>query len=275
MKRILGIALSTGILTASCSVGSLSHMLPGLTPAANARAAHAAAQEAIVAPPGGAAPATRGATLPAGTDRGALAPSTPLTVRVGLNLHNEDQLKALIAARQRISPSQFAAQFGPTSAEVQSVTSYLQSQGFTNVQASAQLISADGTAAQVSKAFNTSLESFQLGGAAVYVNTQPALVPTSLGSVVSAVLRLSNAANMSVPPELTRPHASCFPTAAPTGQCTPAFDAKDVQTYYDAVSAPTGSATTIAVIAEGDVSQTVSDLRYAETKLGLPQVPVT
>ena len=66
------------------------------------------------------------------------------------------------------------------------------------MQTSAQLVSADGTAAQVTKAFNTSLESFQLGGAAVYVNTQPALVPASLGGVVSAVLGLSNAATMSV-----------------------------------------------------------------------------
>ncbi len=70
------------------------------------------------------------------------------------------------------------------------------------MQTSAQLVSADGTAAQVTKAFNTSLESFQLGGAAVYVNTQPALVPSSLGNVVSAVLGLSNAAKMSVHPNL-------------------------------------------------------------------------
>ena len=274
MKRLLAIALTTGFATASCSGGGMiSHLLPGSGPAANAHGR--AAQDVIVAPAGWSATATRGATIAGATDRGALSPATPLTVRVGLNLHNEDQLASLIAARQRISPSQFAAQFGPTPSDVRSVVAYLQGQGFTNVQTSAQRVSADGTAAQVSKAFNTSLESFQLGGAAVYVNTQPALVPSSLGNVVSAVLGLSNAAKMSVRPNLSRPHASCFPAAAPTGQCTPAFDAKDVQTFYDATTAPTGSATTIAVIAEGDVSQTVSDLRIAENKLGLPQVPVT
>jgi pseudomonalisin len=273
MKKLLGIAISTGLLTASCSGGGvMSHLLPG---GGTGAAAHGrTAQEAIVAPAGWSATATRGATIPSATDRGPLAPATPMTVRVGLNLHNADQLASLIAARQRISPAQFAAQFGPTASEVQSVITYLQGQGFSNVQTSAQLVSADGTAAQVSKAFNTSLESFQLGGAAVYANTQPALVPSSLGNVVSAVLGLSNAAKMSVRPNLQRPHASCFPAAAPTGQCTPAFDAKDVQTYYDATTAPTGSATTIAVIAEGDVSGTVTDLRYAENKLGLPQVPV-
>nr|MDQ6925141.1 S53 family peptidase [Candidatus Eremiobacteraeota bacterium] len=231
-------------------------------------------QTAIVAPPGWKATATRGATIASATDRGALAPTTPLTVRVGLNLRNEDALQAAIAARQKMSPGQFAAQYGPAAADVQSVVSYLQSQGFTNVQTSTQLVSADGTAAQVSKAFNTSLESFELGGAALYVNTQPALVPASLGNVVSAVLGLSNAAKMSVRPNATRPKASCFPAAAPTGQCTPAFNAADVQKYYDAGTTPTGSATTVAVIAEGDVSGTVSDLRFAEAKLNLPVVPV-
>ncbi|MEA2719799.1 MAG: pseudomonalisin [Candidatus Eremiobacteraeota bacterium] len=276
MKRLLALALTTGVMTASCSGGGMSHLLPGTAGPGAAASAHGrVAQDVIVAPAGWAATATRGATIPGGTDRGALAPTTPLTVRVGLNLHNEDGLRSLIAARQKISQAQFASQYGPTPTEVQSVVSYLQAQGFTNVHPSTQLVSADGTAAQVSKAFNTSLESFQLGGAAVYVNTQPAFVPASLGGAVSAVLGLSNAAKMTIRPNATRPHASCFPAAAPTGQCTPAFDAKDVQTYYDAGSTPTGSATTVAVMAEGDVSGTVSDLTYAENKLGLPHVPVT
>ena len=273
MKKLLGIAIGTGLLTASCSGGGvMSHLLPG---SGSAAAAHGrAAQEAIVAPAGWSSTATRGATIPSATDRGALSPATPLTVRVALNLHNEDQLKSLIASRQKISQAQFAAQFGPTPSEVQAVVSYLQGQGFSNVQTSAQLVSADGTAAQASKAFNTSLESFQLGGAAVYVNTQPAFVPASLGNTVSAVLGLSNAAKMSVTPKL-RTAASCFPQATPNGQCVPVFSAHDVQSYYDAGGTATGSATTIAVMAEGDVSGTVSDLLYAENKQGLPQVPVT
>ncbi len=273
MKKLLGIAISTGLLTASCSGGGvMSHLLPGGGTGASAHGR--AAQEAIVAPAGWSATATRGATIPGGADRGALSPATPLTVRVALNLHNEDQLKSIIAARQKISAAQFGAQFGPTPSETQAVVAYLQSQGFTNVQTSAQLVSADGTAAQASKAFNTSLESFQLGGAAVYVNTRPAFVPASLGSTVSAVLGLSNAAKMSVTPKL-RTASNCFPQATPNGQCVPSFNAHDVQSFYDAGGTATGSATTVAVIAEGDVSSTVSDLAYAENKQGLPQVPVT
>ncbi len=271
MNKLLGLAaVGTGLLTASCgSGGVMSHLLPPAS--GGATAAHGrAAQDAIVAPAGWSATATRGATIAGATDAGALDPSAPLTVRLGLNLHNADQLAALIAARQRISQGQFAAQFGPTASEVQSVVSYLQAQGFTNVHADTQLVSADGTAAQAAKAFNTSLHAFSLGGAKLYVNTTPALVPSSLGGVVSAVLGLSNAAKMSVTP------VNCLKGAvAPTGQCVPRFEAATVQNYYDAGGTPTGSTTTVAVMAEGDVSQTVSDLAFAEDKQGLPHVPVT
>ncbi len=227
----------------------------------------------VVAPPGWAATATQGATVANGTDTGLLDPATPLTVRLGLNLHNEEQLKSLIAARQRISPAQFAAQFGPTQSDVQSVVSYLQGQGFHNVVAQGQLVSADGTAAQAAKAFDTALESFSLGGANVYVNTKPAFVPAALGGVVSAVLGLNNAAKFTVHPRATAHTVSCLGSALPNGQCAPSFNAADVQRYYDAGSTPTGAQTVVAVMAEGDVSQVISDLRYAESKQGLPQVP--
>ena len=273
MKRLLALALTTGVATASCGGGGMSHLLPG-TRTPNAHAARAA-QDAIVAPAGWAATATRGATIPSATDLGALSPTTPLTVRVAMNLHNESGLDSLIASHQRITPSQFAAQFGPTASEVQSVVSYLRGQGFTNVQASGQLVSADGTAAQAAKAFNTTLESFQLNGAKVYVNTQPAFVPASLGGVVSAVLGLNNASKMTIHPAL-RNNTQCLPSGGtPTGQCIPLFDSAGVQKFYDATSLPIPSNTTMAVMAEGDVSGTVNDLAFARTQQGLPPVQVT
>jgi subtilase family serine protease len=267
MQRVLAIALGAGLL-AACSGNGGQHLLPGTAAGHGART-----QDVVVAPPGWAATATQGATIANGTDKGLLDPATPLTVRLGLNLHNEEQLKSLIAAKQRLSQTQFAAQFGPTQSEIQSVVSYLQGQGFHNVVAQGQLVSADGTAALAAKAFDTTLESFSLSGQNVYVNTKPAFVPAALGGVVSAVLGLNNAAKMTVHPRASAHAVSCLGTAAPTGQCAPSFDAKDVQSYYDVGSTATGAQTTVAVMAEGDVSQVVSDLRYAENKLGLPAVP--
>ena len=276
MKKLLALAVATGIGTASCSGGGvMSHMLPATAGGSSPVATQAVKQAALVAPAGWAATGTRGATLPGATDKGLLAPSTPMTVRVGLNLRNVSGLAAAIAARQKMTPSQFASQFGPAAADVASVASYLRGQGFTNVKTGAQLVSADGTAALVTKAFDTKLESFQLGGAAVYVNLQPAFVPASLGGIVAGVLGLSNAAKMSINPHAGKHDVSCVITATPTGQCLPAFNAVDVQTFYDVGSTPAASSTTVGVIAEGNVSEVTTDLRFAESVQGLPQVPVT
>jgi pseudomonalisin len=278
MLRLAALAAVAGLTFASCSGGHGASLLPSgaAAPQSGARAARDAA---IVAPAGWAATATRGATIPNAADKGPLAASTPLTVRVGLNLHNAAQLASVIAQAHKgaaMSPAQFNAQYGPTADEVQAVVSYLRAQGFTNIRTGTQLVSADGTAAQAAKAFNTTLESFSLGGAAVYANTQPAFVPASLGGIVSAVLGLNNAAKMAVHPNTTRVHASsCLVTATPTGQCLPAFDAAEIRTFYHVGYVPDASGTTIAVMSEGDVSEVVSDLRYAEAKQGLPQVPVT
>lgn len=231
---------------------------------------------AIAVPAGWAATSTQGATVANATDTGALAASTPLTIRVGLQLRNATQLQQLVASGQTLSPGAFASQYAPTSDQVASVVSYLQSQGFTNitVEPNNMLISADGTAATAQKAFNTSLESFSLGGAAVYANVTPALVPQSLGGVVLAVLGLNNAAKMAVKPQA----GGCLlgsklPNGSPCVRI--AYDAKTMRTAYDTGTTPTGSQTTIAVMAEGDVSQVVNDLRLAEAKNALPQVPVT
>jgi pseudomonalisin len=279
MLRLAALASVAGLLFASCSGGhGVSSLLPhgAGAPQSGARAAR---DTAIVAPPGWAATATRGETIANAADQGPLAGSTPLTVRVGLNLRNTDQLAAALAQPHKgpaMSPQQFASQYGPTPDEVQAVVSYLRAQGFTNVRTGTQLVSANGTAAQVAKAFNTSLEAFSLGGTALYANVQPAFVPSSLGGIVSAVLGLTNASKMSLRPNISHAHASsCLLTATPTGQCLPAFDAADVQKYYDVAYIPPASATTVAVISEGDVSGVVSDLRYAEAKQNLPQVPVT
>jgi pseudomonalisin len=265
--RLLPAAALAALLTA-CAAGGAQHALPA---AVRARAVQPSG--AIAAPPGWTATATRGASVVHGADAGPLAPSTPLTVRLGLSLRNTDQLRASIAARQRITPAQFAAQFGPLPNDVQAVVAYLREQGFHNVAAQGQLVSADGTAAQAAKAFATTLESFRLGGASLYANTTPAFVPASLHGAVSAVLGLNNAAKMSV---RMRAQVACFAgTSLPAGQCAPLFAAQDVQAFYDAGSTADGTQTSVAVMAAGDMTQVVADLQYAESKQGLPQVPLT
>jgi subtilase family serine protease len=248
-------------------------MLPSGPGTMNSNAsAHHTDTTAIAAPSGWAATATQGATVANATNLGALSPSQTLTVRVVLQAHNASQLAQAVASGQRFSDAQLMSQYAPTSSEVSQVVSYLQAQGFTGVQASSNnlMVSANGTAAQAQKAFDTSLNSFSLNGKNVYANTTPAFVPQSLGGIVLSVLGLNNAARVASSP------TACFPVdPAPSGTpCVRDFDAHAIQTFYDAGTAPQATNTTVAVMAEGNVSQTVTDLRYEEQQLGLPQVPV-
>ncbi|HEY9181299.1 MAG TPA: S53 family peptidase [Candidatus Baltobacteraceae bacterium] len=263
--RIAAIALAAGLLTSACAGHGGQQVLPS--------GGGAQTTAIIAAPSGWFSTATHGATVANATDLGALTPGQALTVRVALAINNEAELAKAVASGQQFTDAQLMANYAPTSAQVGAVTSYLQSQGFTNVSVAPNhlLVSADGTAGQAQTAFNTTLHAFSLSGANLYANVTPAYVPASLGGIAVAVLGLNNAARVASSP------TDCFPTnPAPAGTpCVRDFDAHAVQTFYNAGTTPAASNTTMAIMTEGNVSQTVADLAYAEQVQGLPQVPVT
>lgn len=208
------------------------------------------------------------AVVPTGaTLLGPAAPSMPMHVVVGLALRDQSGLNALLktAGATPITPEQFAASYGPSAEQAGAVASYLQSQGFTGVTVAPNnlMVSAQGTAVQVDTAFATSIATYDLNGQTVYSNTLPAQVPAALGGTVSAVLGLSNAAVYAA-----TPHAQ--PVQTPLTGYTP----QGFQKAYDAITVPTGDKTNVAVIAEGDVTGVIADLRTAEHAFGLPEVPV-
>ena len=282
MKKLGAIALVAGVFTASCA-GHGGSPLP--QNAAQSQQQHnsrgtGTSRPAAVAtvPDGWAATGTQALTLQNATDLGALDASKIITVRLGLQMRNASQAQALVQQRQVLSASAVTSQFGPTSDQVSAVTSYLQSQGFTNVsvEPNNMIVSGNASVATVQKAFNTQLHSFSLGGATVFANTTAALVPTALGSVVAAVLGLNNIKMT------TAPITKCWPasmiTQANSPVATPClrdFNAPSFWAAYDAGTTPTGRQTTVAVMAEGDLSQVIPDLRTAEAKDGLMQVPTS
>ena len=123
-------------------------------------------------------------------------------------------------------------------------------------------------------------------GKLVYGNVKPALVPDKLRGLVAAVLGLTNAYQMHV--HIMRSHAS-DPSPMTAGTPPPCLEVVNgvciggeygppqYQVAYDAtqLSQPAAPAiqTSIAVMAEGNVSQVVTDLRTAESFWGLPPVP--
>jgi subtilase family serine protease len=216
--------------------------------------------------------------LASAADYGLATPEQAITVRVGLKLQNQAALNTYIKNindpnnalyGQSLTPAQFAATYAPSSAQVQQVVSYLQSEGFENVTVEPNnlLISADGTVAQASAAFNTPIEQFAQFGGIVFGNTASAQVPTALSSIVGAVLGLNTIGQMK-PTLVTRSQVS-------VPQYAVSYDPAQFQQIYSATGTPTGSNATIAVMAEGDLTQVLEDLRTEEKAFGMPQVPYT
>jgi len=229
---------------------------------------------------------------------GPLPDATPLQILVALRPQNAAQLDATIAAVNTpgsasygkfLTPAQFAATYAPTASQVQAVELYLAQMGFSNISAPSNrmYVSARGTAAAVSAAFNTPIWQYQVTGPGiaparlVYANTQTAQVPASLATAVVSVVGLQNIDTMHTPLG-TWPAASAAPLAgAPANPVT--FTPQDFWKIYDVGATPDASNTTIAIFAEGNLAGIVpdalnptapNDLRQFEAEYGLPQVPV-
>lgn len=208
--------------------------------------------------------------------QGLLPDATPIHVNLGLQIQNRAALVAYVRHittpgdalyGQELEPAAFAAKYSPSSAQVQSVVSYLNAAGFKNLQVEPNqlMISADGTAATVRKAFNTQLGSFKVNGTSVFANLTAAQVPSQFAGLVGAVLGLNNAARMATPISKMDVSVPVYPGA---------YHPQDFWKAYDVGSTPSGSKTAIAIFAEGDVSGVVTDLRLAEASNRLPKVPV-
>jgi pseudomonalisin len=319
MLRLGPTAVAVAFLLTSCSGGHSGSFLPassvgGSTATSSsvsprgARTTRAIAQAA--APAGWANTGTQTFSLPGGSDLGPLSGTQTLTIRVGLQLQNAPALQAAVQSGTILAPSQVAAD-GPSAGQVQQVTTYLQSKGFTNISVEPNnlIVSASATAAQAGAAFDTTLHSFSLNGATVYANTTPAYVPSALGSLVVAVLGLNTVQMFKTPQHVGGAHAApagtggaaaATPTpqpetpcslgsvevvglpspepepsaAASTAGCLRNYTPSDFGRAYDANVTPAASGVAVAVMAEGNVTQSISDFRTNETGDALVQVPV-
>ncbi|HWA90314.1 MAG TPA: S53 family peptidase [Rhizomicrobium sp.] len=207
---------------------------------------------------------------------GPLDTAKTMRVSLALQMQNAQALQALVLSQATpgsadfnhyLTPADFNATYAPSQASVNAVKRYLAGAGFTDiaVEHNRLYVSATGTVAQVQSAFNTSLSSFKQKGKEIFVNTTPAQVPQALGGIVLSVLGLNNAT-------ATTPITECD-IAKP--QCL--RFTYNPQTYwkaYNAQKVSKGTKTSIAIMAQGDVSSVIPDLRTFEAAMGLPQVAV-
>jgi subtilase family serine protease len=282
---------AVGALIAACALGA---------PAA--AAADATTPAATTQLAGSAAPATTTATAV-----GAVAPSQKLHVELWLTpdisgaTRFDDAVSAPgnILYHQYLTPEQYTAEYGPSAAEAQAVSSWLSSAGFSHVQIGAErdAVTATGSAVTVDEAFSVQMNRYRVTSAAgrtstIVANDQDLSLPSALSDDVLSVTGLNgtpattfHSASLASATKSTAPKAgSCSQywdqytktlkpafagvTQAAVSVC--GYSADQLRAAYGQTSANTGAGQTIALIEDGtpdDMFGTLTD--YATTN-GLP-----
>jgi hypothetical protein len=136
------------------------------------------------------------------TDAGRRAPNAPVSVSFVLNYNNQAELDRFVAEvsaphpgpKAFLTPAEFAARFGPTPQQEQSVVQALQSAGFTVTQRYPNRTVVDATApsSTVERFFSTEMHTVQQGKYGTrFTNVRAATMPESIASLVHSA-SLSN-----------------------------------------------------------------------------------
>ncbi len=93
-----------------------------------------------------------------------------------------------------LTPAEFGQTFGPSDADIATVTNWLISHGFqvNSVGAGRTAIEFSGNAGQVRDAFHTEIHKFVVNGENHWANTSDPQIPAALGPVVSGIVSLHN-----------------------------------------------------------------------------------
>ncbi len=182
-----------------------------------------------------------------------------------------------------LTPTQFGQQFGPADADIQAVTSWLQSHGFqiANVSAGRALIEFSGTAAQVRGAFHTEIHKYLVNGETRIANASNPQIPAALTPVVVGPVSLNSFPISSHIRQLGTFHrAKGSSLAQPLytfSGCTPAgcfgLGPADFATIYNSAPLLTGSpkidgtGQTVAIVGESDIDPT--DVTDFQTMFGM------
>jgi pseudomonalisin/xanthomonalisin len=97
-----------------------------------------------------------------------------------------------------LTPAEFTQAFGASPATAQAAATYLSRAGLTNIKVAANrtLITAQGSAAVLNRAFNTRINLYRLNGATYFANATPAMVPAALAGKIQTVTGMDSFATM-------------------------------------------------------------------------------
>ncbi len=138
-------------------------------------------------------------------DLGTAAPSLPMK-RMLLVLKRSPQQEAALrkmlddqqdksssSYHKWLTPDEFGKQYGPSDADLQTVTAWLQGHGFTvGTTRGRTVLEFSGTAGQVQEAFHTTMHNYLVNGEQHWANANDPSIPTALTPAVAGVLTLHN-----------------------------------------------------------------------------------
>jgi len=211
----------------------------------------------------------------------AAQPGESVQVVLTLKARNKPALDtltdAILSGRSHayITSEEYLARFAPTQKQVDAVVEHLRKAGFVNIEVAANrmLVTADGTAGTVKEGFKAELRHFKVGGRDAIANTTDAQVPAHLAGIVNAVhgLQTVHVAH----PMLVKADVAASVEAKTMNKVAVGHDPMDFPTIYDAASLPAATNTAIAIISEGNIAQTLTDLNAFTSKHSLPAVNVS
>jgi hypothetical protein len=93
-----------------------------------------------------------------------------------------------------LTPKQFGALYGPSDADIQKLSGWLEGEGFTvnKVANGRTFIDFSGSVDQVQRAFHTSIHNYQANGTGFYANVGNPQIPSALQAVVLGVFHFNN-----------------------------------------------------------------------------------
>jgi subtilase family serine protease len=219
-------------------------------------------------------------------DQGAVDPSMKLGYITLLTVPTAAQQKALnklladqqnrhsASYRKWLTPEQYADRFGLSQSDVQELTTWLRSEGFTvvNVARGRNWIVFSGTAAQVEKTFQTEIHNFDVNGEKHYANVTPVVIPAALSGIVTGIRGLHNFLPKSyahhAKPNYTFPYQGNDYFFIAPGDVAAMYD---LNTLYN--NGYDGTGEKLAVMGQTDVY--LNDLIYFRSGFGLSQFTCT
>ncbi|MCC4597405.1 S53 family peptidase [Xanthomonas campestris pv. phormiicola] len=244
--------------SALCAVSTVASAAPANGWVETATGSQVAAGHALARPEQALSPAPLDARLDISI---VLRPANPAALR---------QATAALTAQIAADPALQArakALATPNAADVQRVTDYLLGKGISDVRVAGNgsLLQASASVGAIQAAFDTAIRSYTANGQTHYVNEGAAKVPAALAGSVVGVLGLDTVRN-AAPPRIfprqldkadTAAAVSPQATAAATGTVAVMHQVEDLPVLYNAASLPAAADTSAAIIAAGNLENTL------------------